>query len=57
MVKESRVVRRVLNGPCAGGHGGQVTSEQISHGQKARRRFQSVNQPFCAEDLTSPTVH
>ena len=36
------MVRRVLNGPCAGGHGGQVTGEQISHGQKASRRFQSV---------------
>ena len=30
------LVRRVLNGPCAGGHGGQVISKENSHSPKAR---------------------
>ena len=33
--KENAMVKRVLNGPCTGGHGGQVISEEISHGPKA----------------------
>lgn len=30
------MVRRVLNGPCAGGHEGQVISEDNSHGPNSR---------------------
>ena len=30
------LVRRVLNGPCAGGHGGQVIGKENSQGPKAR---------------------
>ena len=32
--EESAVAKRVLNGPCAGGHGGQVISEDDSQGPK-----------------------
>ena len=35
MDEENVMVRRVLNGPCASGRGGQVISEEISHGLKA----------------------
>jgi len=34
--KESSVLRRVLNGPCTGGHGGQVISKEGPIGPKAR---------------------
>ena len=33
--KESGAVRRVLNTPRTGGHGGQMTSKESSHGPKA----------------------
>jgi len=58
MDKESTVVRRVLNGPCAGGHGGQVISEANSHGPKARFKsweFPKRNGPFQSSHA-SPTV-
>jgi len=32
--KESSVLRRVLNGPCTSGHGGQVISEEGPMAQK-----------------------
>lgn len=34
MDKGNTVVRRVLNGPCTSGRGGQVISEKNSHGSK-----------------------
>ena len=33
--KGDTVVGRVLSGPCASGHGGQVTGGEISHDPKA----------------------
>jgi hypothetical protein len=34
--KGSSVVRRVLNGPWMGGHGGQVINKESTHGSKPR---------------------
>ena len=39
--EDSSVVGRVLNGPCASGHGGQVISRENSHGSKRDLTFGS----------------
>jgi len=43
--KGNGVLRRVLNGPCTGGHGGQVISKKSSHGDGPKARFVQGQRP------------
>lgn len=59
MDKENPVVRRVLNGPCASGRGGQVIGEEVPMAQKhdlSLGWFQSVK-AHLRSFYASPTVH
>ena len=58
--KENAMVRRVLNGPCTSGRGGQVISEESSHGPKVRFGFGVVPKrkgPPQSSDLPCIGIH